>query len=81
VFPAHPYPQDNVLPQPASSPDGPYHDPAILNECKRLLTTVVSGQNRVRGGPPFDSPADYCTVRVTVPVAVVLPEVPVTVTT
>lgn len=27
-----------------------------------------------------DSLADYCTVRVTVPVAVVLPEVPVTVT-
>jgi hypothetical protein len=28
----------------------------------------------------FNSPADYCTVRVTVPVAVVLPDVPVTVT-
>lgn len=29
----------------------------------------------------FDSPADYCTVRVTVPVAIVPPdEVPVTVT-
>ncbi len=29
---------------------------------------------------PFDARADYCTVRVTVPVVVVLPEVPVTVT-
>lgn len=47
--------------------DGPdYCDMAIF---RQVLMTIK-----------FDSRADYCTVRVTVFVAVVLPEVPVTVT-
>jgi hypothetical protein len=49
-----------------------YLSSALSVPCSRILEVLLSRDAYLR-------PGNYCTVRVTVPVAVVLPEVPITV--